>query len=395
MKIAFVQILGMGSAGGSFRIFENLLTGSGVEAASFVYGCERPTRPWAFPESFVPERPHFGRIEYTRFAPWLAHARLLRWRSSGQQLRESLSAWGPDHVHAHLHGNGFIHAMDWCAEQDVPLSLSVHDDIRHLTKGDPWAMFIERKAAEAWRKADNCFVISREIGEEYSSRYGARRWIQVTDGLDEMRTAPRPFVAGRLNIYFAGAVNVPYESNLKALQAALKMYKAKFPSVNTKIILRGGRNFSWEDTSAPRIEVREFGTPKDVQMDLTDADVLYLPLSIDKAYENFARFSLSTKLITYLGSGLPIFYHGPAEAAAHRLLQKAQACFPCFENVPDKICRVLEELPATRDTVVSNALKLGAENFAIESIRARFWTAIFAATPGGGPCRGTRQVASA
>ena len=25
----------------------------------------------------------------------------------------------------------------------------------------------------------------------------------------------------------------------------------------------------------------------------------------------FVRFSLSTKLVTYLGSGLPIIYHGP------------------------------------------------------------------------------------
>jgi hypothetical protein len=376
MRVAFVQVSGMAFPGGSFRVFQNLLAGANVEAASFVYGFERPDRPWQSPEFFVRERLHFGRLEHTRIAPWLAHARWLSWRYSGQKLAKALTGWRPSHVHAHLQGNGFIHAMDWCSAHAVPFSVCVHDDIRHLTKGDPWASFIEQKVAQAWQTANNRFVISEEIGMEYSARYGVKTWEQVTDGLGEVRTSPREVTPDRINLYFAGAVNIPYEQNIKALQQALKIYQARNPATSASITLRGGRHFIWEDANAPRIEVRPFGSPGDVQNDLEGADIVYLPLSIDPAFSNFAKFSLSTKMVSYLASGLPIFYHGPEDSAAYRLLSRNRACAACFSNDPVQILDALHEAQNRRAQLVGNALRLAREKFQLSEIRNRFWSAI-------------------
>ncbi len=41
--------------------------------------------------------------------------------------------------------------------------------------------------------------------------------------------------------------------------------------------------------------------------------------------KKFARYSLSTKMVTYAGSGVPILYHGPADSAAYELLNKNNA----------------------------------------------------------------------
>jgi hypothetical protein len=216
------------------------------------------------------------------------------------------------------------------------------------------------------------------MGEEYSARYGERPWTQITDGLvtDAIARDPRGVAGNRLSVYFAGAVNWPYEPNFRAMQQALKLYRDQHPGGSVRMILRGGRHFKWEDHSAPEIEVRPFGSPAEVEADMGEADVLYLPLSIDPRYRNFAKFSLSTKMVTYLGAGLPILYHGPSEAAAAKLLGEAGASAVCASNDPQELLHALGSCITQRERVVRNALRLASERFRLEPIRQAFWSAI-------------------
>jgi hypothetical protein len=77
-------------------------------------------------------------------------SRMLTWQSSRRKMHRAITAWMPEHVHAHIHGTGFIHAVEWCQLHRVPFSACVHDDIRHLTLDDPWKKFIEEQAA-TWK----------------------------------------------------------------------------------------------------------------------------------------------------------------------------------------------------------------------------------------------------
>ena len=61
------------------------------------------------------------------------------------------------------------------------------------------------------------------------------------------------------------------------------------------------------------IRVLPFAKETELERDLSEADLLYLPLPSDAAHAPLVRFSLST-LVTYLGSGVPIFYHGPTRS---------------------------------------------------------------------------------
>lgn len=366
----------MASPGGSFRIFQNLLDGSGIQAKSFVYGVEPPRIKWESDEVFVSERIRFGSLERTRFAPFLAFARIFSWFQSKQKFKKELSFFKPDHVHIQIHGNGFIHAVEWCKTNGIPFSACVHDDIQHLTRGDPWNKFIERQVGKAWREAANRFVISPEIGKEYSRRYGRREWLQVTDGLEEIPDGPRPQVQERCNIYFAGGMNVPYEPNFLAVQQALKTLASGEQKTLPRFILRGGRRIAGEDPLAPPLEPLPFGSREDVARDMEQADLLYLPLSIEAKFSNFAKFSLSTKMVRYLASGLPIFYHGPKESAVNRLLSKYGACAACFSNEPQEILEAIHQALNRRAELVASALRLGREKFQLVEIRQRFWGAI-------------------
>jgi len=375
-RILFVQMLGMQEQGGSFTIFLNLLKNRAVNSKVLVYGLNPPANSSKDSEIFVKERITFGRLEHTRFASFLSRFRLLSWHFSRRQFFKAMSYCQPQHVHILLHGLGFKHALDWCRINRVPISVSVHDDIRHLAAFDPWRHQIENWAAEAWRECSTRFVISPEIGEEYARRYGQRDWLQITDGLNSVSPASRPRVPNRFNVYFAGGLNVHYEPSFLAFQQGLKLFKREHPDWQVRFIVRGGRRLSGEDPSAPSIEVLPFAPQEAVLDDFNSMDLLYLPLSIEPQYANFAKFSLSTKMITYLGSGLPIFYHGPIESAAFQLLQKNHACVSCHSNDPQAISSALKKVALDRDTIIKNALELGKRDFQIAEIRNRFWSNI-------------------
>lgn len=361
---------------GSSQIFRSLIAAAPCTTGTLVYGVSQPP-PWdGGREIFIRERLHLGRIERSRLAGMAKFTRILTWQYSRRKMHRAISTWQPDHVHAHIHGTGFIHAVDWCQLHRVPFSVCVHDDIRHLALEDPWKNFIEKRAAEAWRAAANRFVISPEIAAEYSQRYGKRDWLQVTDGIQHFPRGPRQEVPGRWNLYFAGGMNVPYEPNFLAVQQALKKLGTSSGAIQPRFILRGGRKLAGEDSSAPPLEPLPFGSQEDVARDMDEADVLYLPLSIDSAFQNFAKFSLSTKMVGFLASGLPIFYHGPAESAVYRLLSQYNACAACFTNDPEEILHAILTAKKRRAEIAANAVLLGRERFQLSDIQKKFWSKI-------------------
>ena len=378
MMIVFVQPYSQKGPGGSSKIFSNLICGREHEVKTAIFGAQPKTIE---PATEVWHQERILRIhplESTRFRPWLDNLWPLTWQRCSSALEEYLDAIGPKHVHSIAHGLGFYPAYQWASRHDVDFSLTVHDDIRHLFQGHLWLNRIEEWLLDVWQNATHRFVISPEMGKEYCRRYGDREWIQITDGLEDDRIAsgPRSAIPNRLNVYFAGGLNVPYEPNFLALQSALKRFSEERSESEVRLIARGGRRLKGEDTSAPPIEVRPFASQEEVLKDLDEVDVLYLPLSIEAKYANFAKFSLSTKMITYLGSGLPIFYHGPEDSAAYRLLQRNDACLACFSNDPAEIAAVLESLPQHRERIVHNAIALAQREFQIKKIRERFWSRI-------------------
>ncbi|MEP6937453.1 MAG: hypothetical protein ABI871_05225, partial [Chthoniobacterales bacterium] len=166
---------------------------------------------------------------------------------------------------------------------------------------------------------------------------------------------------------------------LAALLNALECLRTEIPAGEHSITLRcGGVRPPLLRQSRTPIRVLPFGSEADVEADLETADLLYLPLPFDDVHDAFVRFSLSTKLITYIGSGIPILYHGPETATAFHLLRDAKAALLGTTLDSAAIAATLRHYAEHGDEggCAENALRLARSEFMLGTIRERFWDSI-------------------
>ena len=160
---------------------------------------------------------------------------------------------------------------------------------------------------------------------------------------------------------------------------ALKIVRAKKPDWHISITCRCGPISFRANPDDVRFEVLPFGSESAVANDMLSADMLYQPMPFQADEANFVRFSMSTKMVTYLGSGLPILFHGPKEAAACKLLAGHNAAVLCTTLDPESIATQLIEASTSRDAIVANALALARSRFMLADQQERFWKPLVAA----------------
>jgi glycosyltransferase involved in cell wall biosynthesis len=374
-KIVFLQPFSLGSPGGGPRILRALL-----ERAPFSWHsvCASPKRLKARPdETYLRSRPWWGRIERSRFAG-IANATgsffAPIFQKRLKQLCVRLRAFA---IHVVPHAGldvGRVHAV--ARELALPLFISMHDDLAYTAGSVAGRKQREAAMRRAWREASARFVISEALGREYCGRYGARDYLVVTDGLSDL-TQPRVQTASNeLRIYFMGLFHMVYESNLRALLDGVKIFERQHPSITVRLTCRCEHIRPQVLEGAKAVTVLPFASEAQVREDMEHADLLYMPIPFGEAYEKFARYSLSTKMVTYAGSGVPILYHGPEASAACELLSKNNAAFLLNTLEPEEIAGRLAGLTAEKRTEVArNALTLAQREFMLVDQSRKFWSA--------------------
>jgi hypothetical protein len=376
-RIAFVQPFGIGSPGGGPRILRALLKDAPVEWKSFVTGNIVPPPPFGT-EMHLPSRPFFGRIERSRMRPLLEKIAPFFEKRFQRRLEKELNAFRATGVHFIPHGADFISA--WRAAQSLGLRffVSIHDDLFASLTMDSIGRHALNFFPEIWREATARLVISKQLGDEFCSRYGERHYEVITDGA-EVFNHPRARVAGRLNIYFMGLFHLRYEPNLSCLTRAVEILQRQNPSLVVSITLRcGGLRRGFHPGGAP-VQILPLGSESDVENDLAKMDLLYMPLPFQSEDEAFVRFSLSTKLVTYLVSGIPILFHGPKNSAACALLSEAYAAL-VFDSLEIKaMAEALANVVLNPEDClycVERSLLLARRQFQLSDQRNRFWTTL-------------------
>jgi hypothetical protein len=110
---------------------------------------------------------------------------------------------------------------------------------------------------------------------------------------------------------------------------------------------------------------------------MQQADLLYMPIPFGEEHANFARYSLSTKMITYAGSGVPILYHGPTTSAAYDLLNQHRAAVSITTLDPEEIARAFVTMSVRQRTdAAANALVLAEREFMLDDQAQKFWGTI-------------------
>jgi glycosyltransferase involved in cell wall biosynthesis len=379
--VLFVQPFSIGSAGGGARILRALLEHAPRGWRS-ICSSPQPPKPW-YNEMHLRSRPAWGRLEYSRFSGLPRRTAPLFVARFRHRLRAYARHLGASAIHAVPHsGLDFTHAHVVAKELSIPFFLSVHDDLAYTAAGVVPEARREAAMRDAWRDADGCFAISRSLGDEYCHRYGARDYQVVTDGLTALHAPRLPADSNTLRIYFMGMFHMPYEANLRALLDALQLMKRERFWSDVRVTLRCEHVRPQVIAGDIPVQVLPFADEAQVDRDMDEADLLYMPLPFGAAHESFARYSLSTKMVTYVGSGLPIVYHGPASSAAFMLLQKHDAAILLPSLDPEEIARVLTTVnPDTRARVTRNALELARKQFMLADQTSRFWCTIEAKLP--------------
>jgi hypothetical protein len=374
--IAFVQPFGFYSPGGGSRILRALLEGEHPAALSICTEVLPAPPSKGIEELHVGLRPAVPGLERSRFHKHFKNAEGLFRAGFESRLRRVLEERGIRAIHHVPHGYDVVGVSDVARQMKIPLILNVHDDLEFTSIGHPLMKSMVAALGKAWREADQIFVISEEIGQEYSKRYGGREFEVITDGLTEVAEAPLARPQKSLRVYFMGMFHFRYRANMRALLDALKRIRKSHSDWDISVVCRCGTIFDEPAKDDVPVTVLPFAPESEVAKDMLSADLLYQPLPFEADAVNFGKFSLSTKLVTYLGSGLPILYHGPTETAAYNLLAGRRAAFLCATLEPERIAAEILESAGQRDAIVNHALALGRERFMLADQQRRFWGAI-------------------
>lgn len=376
----FIQPFGLNSPGGGARILRSLLEGYESKTISVCTASLPPPTVSLFQEQHLPFRPWMGRIETTRLAALTGFFDVFFKHAFQRKLERLVSSSSAALIHVIPHsGLDFESARVISKKTNTPLAVSIHDHPAYCFKGQSGIASRLDAVGRVWKDAAARFVISREMGLEMERLYGAASWDLASDGLEVSTvSAPKPR-SHHLQIYFMGLFHHSYRSNLVALLDAVAILKEKHPNLSLEITLRCGSFEPPCHSQLSSLRVLPFANEKTVENDMERADLLYLPLPFGTAYSDFVRYSVSTKMITYLGSSRPILYHGPEDAAAGNLLKRAGAAIIANTNTPMDIASKLASTIDNPDHIQSIAMagyRLGHEIFSADKIRANFWNRI-------------------
>lgn len=374
--IAFVQPYGLQSPGGSSRILRAMLLADHPPVLSINTGLDGEPADSGVTEIHIPRRPSLGRLEHTRFHSYWGIFDRVAAQAFYARLLKVLRDHKTHSIHLIHQSYDIVPINRLVSESGIPLFLSIHDHFEYMLRGHPFLKQIDRALGCAWRRAKDVFVISDEMGQEYARRFGAREYTIVTDGLTCTARAAQKRPANSLRVYFMGLFHYTYRSNLRAMMDALKMIREAHPDWDISLTFRSGSISEPVHHDDVPVHVLPFVPEAEAEKDLVSADLLYQPLPFQEFASKFVKFSLSTKMISYLGSGLPILYHGPKNAAACNLLAKHQAALICTTLDARSIARQLMASMQARDEVVNSALALARSRFMLEDQQQRFWQPI-------------------
>jgi glycosyltransferase involved in cell wall biosynthesis len=377
MSVLFVQRFALGAAGGGPRILRQLVSDAPVPVAS-VYTSPRAAAPTSMPESQLAARPAFGRLETTRLGPWLDVVEPVLERRIERRLGRMAREVGARAIHAAAHGLDFWPALQVARRMRVPYLLTVHDDIGYVQRDSPLRGVALKRIARAWREANARFVITPELGEEYSRRYGRRDFVVVTDGVSRRATYGGERANGALDVYFMGSYHLSYRHNFDALVAGLERLRREQPARPISLTFRGG-GIPFVPTTEVPVKVLPFAPEAVLEQEVRSASVLYLPLPFGAKHRDFVTLSLPTKLVTYLASARPVLYHGPGSAAVARLLEAHKAGIVVDSPDGDAVAAGLEAGLDDPAPIVAQALELASTQFDSDAIRRRFWDAVLEA----------------
>jgi hypothetical protein len=119
----------------------------------------------------------------------------------------------------------------------------------------------------------------------------------------------------------------------------------------------------FKDLKDSRFIYCERMTASEFDFFLNKIDIGYAPDPLELKYRLFAQTSLSTKIVTYVSSTLPTFYHGPQDSTVGELFSRFKAGVIVESNDPDTIANGFLDLIINYDLYRSESVQLAINDF--------------------------------
>lgn len=303
-------------------------------------------------------------------------------------LEAWIAAFRPQMLYTILGGNGMMELVEAIRVRfDLPLVVHFMDDWveAHHRKG--WLAFIERRRMlrlvdHATRQAARCLAIGSSMAEAYQTRYGRpfeafQNTIDVARWSAAAKADPAP--TGRLHLLYTGSI-LPF-AQADSLAECCRVI-AELADDGMEIFL---------DIHAPDFLVEPLRNRlcvSDViriRPSITDdteyfaalaaADGLLLPVNFDSASVAFIRYSMPTKVPSYLVAGTPVLVYGPAQVAQVDYARRAGWGLVLDRRDPEGLKAALHRLAEDgelRRQLWLNARQVAAERHDAAVVRRRF-----------------------
>jgi hypothetical protein len=366
LKLLTYQPFSLYSNGGGNRILRRLFAGHEADVVSLVVE-ENPLHPrhGIIAEVIVYAKPlvrKWARWKLRNFRTWLRHG--LYKASTIKKIQEAATEIEYDVLHVVDHGP---YSAALCTDafcNGKQLWVSFHDHFS-TTYGLP------ENSAALWKRANRRLVISEELGEEYSRLFGKADYELITDGVAAKEVSePLGKTTAPLAVYFAGLLHLEYIPLFKVLADALELLIKQ--GYEFKLILRATQHMPFLENRAFKTDYRPM-TLDDAELksELDSSAILYLPIKFTRP--DFYLYSLSTKMVGYLGGAGAILYHGPGDSAACNLLTKTGAAICCGNLDAQKLAEDILKLLQNSSSISARAKMLAKKQFGMAQIQQQFW----------------------
>ena len=224
------------------------------------------------------------------------------------------------------------------------------------------------------QKSIRCGVASDNMAEIYLSQYKIDPIVQIRGVHKDFWKLPalRLVDQEHFTIGFVGSIYTNDE--WKSLLVALS--KVNWVLCGRKITIRVlATNNPAKDNNNIPIEFLGWKSAKDSIELMSQVDLLYLPYWFDEKYASVVRLCFPNKLVTYLASGRPIFFHGPKDSSPVRFLNKYKAGICCHSMKEDDIINSLIQIIIDKE-LYSKSTQAGRraliEEFDLDIFQQRF-----------------------
>jgi hypothetical protein len=258
----------------------------------------------------------------TRFSRWANAAYTFGATCRAGAVSRVLDHFQPDVILTVSHDFLWITAARYAQSRAVPLHLICHDDwpsmvqIPELVR--PW---LAKEFGAVYRQAVSRFCVSPYMEQLYTELYGVAGTVLYPSRASDCVNFSEP--SPRLSARSDGFV-VAFAGNIatKSYADALRLIAICLAEIGGKLRIYGpldARGATQLDLNLPNIDVcglLDSGSLIGVLRE--NADVLYVPMSFDRAEERLAATSFPSKLTDYTATGLPLLIHGPEYSSAVR-----------------------------------------------------------------------------